>query len=326
MIIQSKKQLTGLVLENLPKYKLTNKYFKPVILNLLKKESLGDLLEINLIRYIAAKERVVQNFENYLNKKKKLGNIEEPILRLKSNFKSEYYSVLAELESAKKLKKAGMKNIKFLPPDNNPDIQFEEGGVIRYAEVKNLMEINPEITIVDNIFEAKSLRNKLFQRLFIIDCEYSLIENDNIAKLHDNIRTSAKQLVKILEKKLKMGNIDHEFFQFKPIDFTITTKDSNTGYHALFTSGNPIVFSSVDASFLDFYSVYIRLIQQFRKGYLQLLKKRSNDKLLVKQDRMYIYLNLGRGSSFIKKAAKRIFIKMARAIGMSELVNLKIQL
>lgn len=66
------------------------------------------------------------------------------------------------------------------------------------------------------------------------------------------------------------------------------------------------------------------MINNFRKGYLQLSRTRAGNKNLVSQDRIYIYLNLGKYNSFIPKEAKAIFNKIAKATEMSEMVDFKI--
>lgn len=323
MIVKSKKQLSYLVAKNLPKYPLIKNYFEAVIYNLLEKDSLTKLLEKPLIRYLGTDDPL-SNFENYLSQKT-FANIEAPISRLKSNFGEEYYAVLSELETAKKLKDEGMTHIKFLSSGSNPDLEFNDNSQKRYAEVKSLMEINPEFTILNNKLEAISLRNRLFQRSFSVGCEYSLKDYDSIEKFHKDVSQAANKLIKELKDKLKRGDIEEEAFTYNNVTFKISTKEGDAGYFMMY-SGGVLVFTSAKDSFLEFSSVYTRLISQFKKGYLQLLKKREDDKSLVEKDRIYIYLNLGRYTHFIPKEAKRIFVRLSKITGMAEMADLKIYL
>jgi len=318
--IKSKNQLTTMVYKNLPKYKLVEENFRAVIENLLRKETLSNLLAINLIRYLATDEKPISNFEEYLSKKT-FTNLDEPISRLKSNFR-EYYAVIAELETAWRLNEEGMQDIKFLPHEGNPDIEYKHNDQIRFAEVKNLEEINPEFTILNDKLEAESLRNSHFKRSFFMDCQYDITDHENIKNLHKDINHATTLLVRELRKKLRTGEVD-ETFTFKQIRFNISTKkavDFILMYH-----GSGFVYSSPKDAFMQFSSTYTRMISNFRKGYIQLMRKRSNDKNLVIMDRIYIYLNLGRGyNAFIDKDANKVFRRLAKATEMSELVDLKI--
>jgi len=322
MIIKSKEKLKSLVLNNLPKYPITEENFKEVISHLLRKESLSKLLEIPLIRYLATNEKPISNFEEYLSKKT-FTNINEPISRLKSNFKHEYYSVLAEFETAWRLNQEGMINIKFLPHDGNPDIEYRDNNQTRYAEVKNLEEINPEFTILNDKLEAESLRNSHFKRSFFMDCQYNINDFDNIPKFYKKLNTATTLLIRELRIKLRSNEKLEEYFTFDKFTFKISARKGVAGFFLAY-HGSPFVYSSAKDSFLQFSSVYTRMINNFRKGYLQLTRIRAGDKNLISQDRMYIYLNLGKYNSFIPKEAKIIFNKIAKATGMSEMVDLKI--
>lgn len=322
MIIKSRAKLETLVFQNLPKYPLIEQNFKNAISHLFAVEPLSALLEINLIRYLATDEKPISNFEEYLSKKT-FTNLNEPISRLKSNFKHEYYAVLAELETARRLNDEGMQQIRFLPHQGNPDIEYEDKNVKRYAEVKNLEDINPEFTILNNKLEAESLRNKNFKRSFMMECQYNIYEFDNIGKFYIKINLAVTLLIRELRKRFRSGNEVDENFTINEFVFKISTNKDGAGFLLVY-HGSPFVYSSEKDSFLQFSSVYTRMINSFKKGYLQLSRARAEDKSLIPQDRLYIYLNLGQYNNFIPKEAKRIFNRIAKATGMKEMVDLKI--
>lgn len=324
MIIKSKDILKTLVFSNLQKYPIIKGSFQKVIFNLLKNNSLSELLEIPLIRYLATKDKPIENFEEYLNKKT-FTNLNVPILRLKSDFKHQYYAVLAELETAWRLNREGKTDIKFITQQGKPDIEYKDKGITKYAEVKNLLEINPEFTILHDKLEAESLRNRNFQVNFLMDCNYDLQDHENISNLHKDIEIATTLLVRALREKLRQEEVVDETFTFNQISFNISAKKERIGFFFAYHGSGGLIHPSAKDAFISLSSVYTRMISNFRKGYIQLLKNRLNDKLSVEQDRVYLYLNLGRGyNAFIGKETEKIFKKFAKATAMADLADLKI--
>lgn len=323
ILITDKSQLSTLVFENLPKFELVNKYLGKAIINLFKSADLMELLEIPLVRYLAISDVAIQNFENYLKERSFL-DIQNPVSRLQSNLRVEYPAVLAELESAKRLKGEGKKEIKFLPTNDNPDLQYEDNGIIRYAEVKSLMVINPEFSVLNDKLEAKSMVSSLFQRSFTIECEYDFNEYTSVEQFHLDVNKSVDRLIKLLETMLSNSGFE-ETFVIDPITFHVSSQVGRAGYF-LMLSGGLLVFGTPKDVFLDFNTVYVRFLVQIKKAYQQLLKKRSGDSLSVQKDRVYIFLNIGRYGHFIPKEAKKIFRDIAKATGITELVDLRIEL
>lgn len=323
MYIRSKDQLFNKIKGNLPQYPIIEKHFSTTINNLLlSKKTLRSLLEIPLIRYLGKGSPTIQNFENYL-KEKSFTNIEAPLKRLKTNL-IEYPAVLAELETAKKLLDDGMTNITFMSQQNShPDIKFTEDGKIRYAEVKDLMSVNPEFGYLNNKFEAMSLVSKDFKKSFIVECEYPLYKFDSIQSLHNKLNMSIDKLIKNIKPQIKIKNLDHEKITINDFNFTITTKPSPRKEFLFLFSGGGIYYGNVSDVFLSFANIYSRLINEIKKGYIQLLNQRSNDKELTKNDRLYIYLNIEL-NSFSGDNIKKIFSKMTKIIGVNDLIKLKI--
>lgn len=322
-LITDKPQLLTLVSQNLPKYTLIDKHLKKAISNLFDKYNLMELLEIPLIRYLATNDLAIKNFEDYL-KERSFINIQNPISRLQTNLLVEYPAVLTELESARKLNAEGKKDIKFLPVNDNPDLQYEDNGAIRYAEVKSLMVINPEFSILNNKLEAKSMVSPIFQRNFTIECEYEFNEYESVERFHSDVKKSVDELIHQLEAKLSDSKLE-ETFTIDPMTFHVSSQKGEAGY-LLMLSGGLLVFGTPKDVFLDFNTVYVRFLIQVKKAYQQLLKKRDGDTLQVRKDRIYIFLNIGRYGHFIPKEAKKIFRAIARATGITELVDLKIEL
>lgn len=322
MIIKSKRQLEKLVETNLKSFHVTQKYFAKVLRESITKEkSLLKLLEIPLIRYLAISPRSIDNFEKHISAKF-ISAQGSPLSRMKSNL-DEYYAVLAEIQAARILKKRGMKNIKFLSPKSNPDIEFKENGITKYAEVKDLMNLNPEFSIIHNKFWAKSLVNRHFKKDFILSCTYATFRFDSVISLHNAISSATDKLIKKLTPLLKRGEIDDLKIEFDGFQFKINARTTRSVDFLLVFSGGGGFFGGPEDVFLNLTTVYTRFITEFKVGYQQLLRKRGGDKELVKSDYFFIFLNIEK-YRFVDRKIKGIFRQMARTLGMSRLVRLRI--
>jgi len=326
MIINNKKELSSLIDENLAKYPIIAKYFTRTIKNLVSTKGLGDLLEIPLVRYVAINYAALENFEKFIEERS-FTNVESPLSRLKSDL-NEYHAVLSELQVAKMLKDEGMKNIKFIPQSrSNPDIEFSENGATKYAEVKGFMTINPSFPIIHDKFEAESLQNQVFKRTFIVDYEYQLSEFKSIKELHKDLKGAVDKLIKELTPLLKKGEIEDHQVKVGKFVFKVSSKPIKRGEFLLLFSvgggGENVFYGQPGDVFLQLSSVYTRIISNSRAGYLQLLNKRGGNKDLVKEDRLYLFLNLER-FAFFGDDIKPIFNKFTKVLGINEIVNLKL--
>lgn len=324
MLIRTKQELSLLVEKNLPKFPLVERYFNKTLKNLLaSKKTLKSLLEINMVRYLASSPESVANFEKYLEELPKV-NVMRPLSRLKTDF-FEYPSVIAELQGAKYLTDEGITEITFLPQGTkNPDICFKENGKLRYEEIKNLMSLTPEFWILNDKFEAESLVNPAFAKNFLVTCKYDLFKFKSVEKLHEELKDAADQLVIELQPKITNNNVEDRVFEIGNFEFKITTKKSERGEFLLLFSGSGGFFGAPENVFLDLSLVYGRFISTFRDGYLQLLEKREGNLTLVKEDRLLIFLNIER-LRFIDKEVKKILEDLARVLGMSTMVKLRIE-
>ncbi len=325
-MFKNKKELENVIFRNLPKYSLINKYFNKTVKNLLKSNrSLFSLLEIPLIRYSAlGKKNNLRNFEEYIEG---MGftNIDIPLSRLKNDYDA-YYSILAELRVGKILKDEGKQDIKFLSQtSSNPDLEFIENNELKYVEVKNFMNLNPEFSILHDKLETKSLFDVNFQRDFIIQCDYEMWSFNNIDELHKSLKKAVDQLIIKLQSMLKKGDLNNIFVDVDKFRFKIKTKLGKVGFLFMF-SGSVIAYGSPKDCLFDLIPVYLRFITQFKKGYIQLLRKRNNNRELVKKDYLYFFLNIDKYSRVIGDEVKNIFIKLSETLGMSELINIKFQL
>lgn len=325
MFIRSRKKLTDNINANLPKYPLVARYFSRTIRNLLtSKKTLRSLLEVPLLRYLGTGSSTIENFENYLQEKS-FANIEAPLKRLRSNLIG-YPAVLAELETAKKLLDEGMTSITFLNQQNShPDIKYLDEGVVRYAEVKDLMSINPEFAYLHDKLSAMGLLFKSFKRSFIVECEHNPYRFDSIQTLHEDLKKAIDNLIKELKIEIVNNEVDKWTRVINGFNFHVTTKRSGRKEFLFLFSGGGFFYGQPADVFLNFANVYARLITETKKGYLQLLNQRSNDGGNTKKDRLYIYLNI-KQYSFSGKNIKRIFTKLSKTIGLNELVDLRIVL
>ncbi|MEK6916854.1 MAG: hypothetical protein AABW92_03855, partial [Nanoarchaeota archaeon] len=304
---------------------LINKYFNKTVKNLLKSDrSLLRLLEIPLIRYSALGKNNLRNLEEYIEGMS-FTNIDVPLSRLKNNY-DEYYSILAELRVGKILKDEGKQDIKFLSQtSSNPDLEFIENNELKYVEVKDFMNLNPEFSILHDKLETKSLFDVNFQRDFIIQCDYEMWSFNNIHELHKSLKKAVDQLIIKIESMLKKGDLNNIFVDVDKFRFKVKTKLGKVGFLFMF-SGSVIAYSSPKDCLFDLIPVYLRFITQFKEGYIQLLRKQNNNTELVKKDYLYFFLNIDKYSRVIGNEVKNIFIKLSETLGMSELTNIKFQL
>lgn len=308
----------------LSKYSLISKYYKEVIENQFSgTKSVVELLEIPLIRYAVIDSPTLNNLESYINDHS-FTNIDIPLTRLKTNFENEYHSILAELHTAKLLKEEGMDDIKFLSPNANPDIEFKENGNIRYAEVKSLIDLSPEFSVLHNKLHAQSILDSLFERDFIIQCEYNFYEFDNINKFHSSLKSSVDNLIQQIRPLLITDQIKDATIIIDNFKFKVTSKKGRVGFLFMYSGGGTI-YSSAKDCFLDLSSVYSRFINKASEGFKQLLKKRNMDQNLVKDDRIYFFLNTGSYSRVIPNEVKEIFTGIGKIIGLTDLVQIKIE-
>jgi len=322
MIINNTKQLSGLIDENLAKYPIIAKYFTRTIKNLILTKELSSLLEIPLVRNVAINSASLKNFEKFIEERSFV-NIDTPLSRLKSDL-NEYHAVLSELQAAKMIKDEGIKDIKFLSQSqSNPDIEFKENGITKYAEVKGFMAINPDFSIIHNKFEAESLRNQVFKRTFIVSCEYQLSKFKSIEKLHKYLRGAVDSLIKKLIPLLEKEEIEDHQVEIGKFMFKVSSKPSERGEFLLLFSGGVVSYGQPGDVFLQLSSVYTRIISTSRDGYLQLLSKRDGDRDLVKKDRLYLFLNVER-FAFLGNEIKSIFNKFTKALGIDEIVDLRL--
>lgn len=323
MLIKTKKEVVDSIDKNLPGYPLTQRYFGKAIKRILATEkSLKSVLEVPLIKYLATNSKTFAIFENYL-RERSFTNIGTPLSRLKSNL-DEYYAVLAEVHAAYLLNGEGMKDVKFLSQSKpNPDIEFKENGIIKYAEVKDLMSLNPEFPILHDKFEARSLIDPLFKRGFTISCSYDITQFNSVEKLHQALRVAVEELILRLEPILRKGNMEDWTIEINSFYFRVTTHSSKHVDFVLLFSGGGGFFGGPRDVFLELSTVYTRFISVFKEGYLQLLRKREGNRDVVKGDRMYIFLNVEK-NAFLGKEIKKIFKSLAKVLGMNEMVQLRI--
>lgn len=321
-MVSTNKDIKNLIEKNLPQYPLVNQYYLKTILNLVNKtDDLQILLENPLVRYAVLNDGVFARVEKHIQEHSFV-NIQVPLRRLETNF-DEYHAVIAEIRAAKLLKDEGMKDISFIEDEDNPDISYKENGIVRYAEVKNLKELDPEVPILDNKLEAKSILDPRYQKSFYIRLSHDLL----IGRIDEYIKKfsiAVRKLVLALDKYISEDQIEDLVFQIDNFRFTISF-DSRDGYHFMY-SGDVMMFGSSKDIFLGMSSVYSRFINVSADGLRQLLKKRNRNSLEVKQDRLYLFLNTGRYANFVPDELRKILPQLSQLIGIDDLVTLKIEL
>lgn len=306
-------------------YPLIKKYFSNAAYNLIdnSENSVIKLLELQLIRYLVLKDDVLCNLEKHLSDRE-FTNINIPISRLKNNF-SEYNAVMAELTTATKLHDEGMSDIVFIKEENNPDIEYKEDGILHYAEVKSLDELDPEYNIIYNKLEATSILNTKYEKSFYIQVKDSSLFFSSLDDYKNGLCKATDKLIQLLEKHIDKLSIDDLKIKIGYFEFIISFKTNNHGYSLMF-SGDVMKFGTNKDIFLKMGSVYSRFINNVVKGVKQLLFKRNFDTTSVKGDRLYIFLNSGRYHNFIPDQLGKIIDELSMCLGIKDLVSLKIEL
>lgn len=324
-MVSNKSELEQLFITNLKDYPLTCKYFLEPAVKLINdpKKSLRDLLELQIIRYCVTEKGGLANLENYIGQRV-FTNIEVPLSRLVNNF-SEYKSVIFELNAAMLLKDEGMKDILFIADEDSPDIQYIENGVIHYAEVKSLREIDPEFPILDNKLESVSLLESDFEKNYYIQLNDASGYFDNLLEYEENIESAVNELIELLRKTIKEKEIDNVKFKIGHFEFTVSFNTKILGYHLMF-SGEVMKYGSNKDIFLKMSSVYSRFINSSAGGIRQLAKRRGENVSAIKDDRLYLFLNTGRYHNFIPDKLREIINNIAKTLGMDDLVTLKVEL
>lgn len=322
-MITNKSDLKKIIAENLPKYPLISKYYLKTILHLIDSTgSLHLLLEQPLIRYAALNDVVFARVEKYIEEHLFV-NIEVPLKRLETNF-DEYDAVIAELRVAKLLQEEGMTDIYFIKEEGNPDISYKEGSVVRYAEVKSLKELDPEVPILDNKLAAKSVFDTRFRKWFYIQLSHNLLIG-SLDIYVKKLRAATEKLIQALDGYIEHGKVEDALFDIDDFKFTVSFDDKKDGYHFMY-SGDVMTFGSNKDIFLSMSSVYSRFINTSANGLRQLLKRRGRNPLEVKRDRLYLFLNTERYANFVPEELKKIFSHLSKLIGIDDLVTLKIEL
>lgn len=322
-MVNNKSDLKKQIEKNLSKFPLINQYYLKTILNLVDRtNNLLILLENPSVRYAASNDGVFSNLEKHI-KEHSFANIEVPLKRLETNF-DEYQAVMAELRTAKFLKEEGMSDISFIKEEDNPDISYKENGIIRYAEVKNLKELDPEFPILDNKLEAKSIFEPNFQRNFYIQMSHNLL----IGSLKEYVKKfgiAVDKLIEALNGCISAKNAEDLIFEIDNFKFIVSITNRRDGYHLMY-SGEVMMFGSSKDIFLGMSSVYSRFINASSDGLRQLVKKRNKNLVEVKSDRLYLFLNTGRYANFVPEELKKILPQLSKVIGIDDLVTLKLEL
>lgn len=307
----------------LSKYSLISKHYKEIIESQFSgTKSVVRLLEIPLIRYAAINSPTLNNLESFINDHSFV-NLDIPLTRLKTNFENEYHSILAELHTAKLLREERMDDIKFLPSNANPDIEFKENGKIRYAEVKSLVDLSPEFSVLHNKLHAQSILDPLFERDFVIQCECNY-EFNSVNKFHSSLKSSVDSLIRQIRPLLITEQIKDIIFVIDNFKFKVTSKKGGAGFLFMYSGGVTTYNSSKDI-FLNLSSVYSRFINKASEGLKQLLRKRNMDQDLVKNDRIYFFLSTGPYSRVIPDEVRGVFTNLSKIIGLIDLVQIKIE-
>ncbi|OGD55634.1 hypothetical protein A3E73_02080 [Candidatus Beckwithbacteria bacterium RIFCSPHIGHO2_12_FULL_47_17] len=317
----NKTILSKKVKQSLIKYPLISKYFDKAIFNLINgRNNINNLLEFQIIRYLYSNNSVLKNLEKYLGEKE-FTNINVPINRLRNNF-TEYDSVIFELNVASLLKKDNMTEIFFIENEGNPDIQYKDNGIVRFAEVKRLDELDPEFRIIDNKLEAMSLINEKFKKDFYIQLNDPSQIFPSLRDYKINLEKAVDQLIQILNKFMDKNNLEDLNIKIGEFVFIVSFNTKRDGYFLMY-GGDVMTFGSNKDIFLKMSSVYSRFINRVADGIKQLIKKRANDINLIKNDRLYIFLNTARYANFIPKDEEKTINELSKLLGIEDLVTLK---
>lgn len=317
--------MNTLIADYLERYPLIKKYFSEAIYRLINnpKNSVKELLEIQLIRYSVSHDNVLANLERHLGERE-FTNINVPINRLRKKF-SEYGSVMAELAVAKILKDEGMTDITFIEEDGNPDIQYAQNGVIHYAEVKNLEDLDPEFPIIDNKLEAMSVLDNKYQKDFYIRLNDPSPAFASLQEYEKQLRSATDKFIELLNEHLQKNSIEDLVISVKEFVFTVSFKAKRVGYFLMY-GGEVMKYGSSKDIFLKMSSVYSRFINCTAKGIKQLARKRGQSLASIKEDRLYVFLNSGRHANFVPDELEGIIKRLSKTLGIEDLVTLKIQL
>lgn len=319
----TKEEINKKIGISLKEYSLIKKYFAEAAYRIIKSEKkVRELLEIQLIRYLFTNDDVLANLEKYLGENE-FTNIDVPIKRLATNF-SEYYSVFAELTVAKKLKDEGKTDIIFIEEENNPDIQYSDNGIVQYAEVKNLEEIDPEFPILNNKLEAMSELDERYKKDFYIRLNDTSHLFNRIDDYKKALCSATDELIVALHEYLNNDDQEDLVFRINNFIFTVSVKSKRPEYFLMY-SGDVMKFGSNKDIFLKMSSVYSRFINCANNGIKQLANKRGGSLEGIKNDRLYIFLNTGRNANFIPDELDKIISQMSKIVGIDDLVTLKIQ-
>lgn len=321
----SKSSMKVMMSKSFVKYPLIKKYFSNAAYNLVDnpENSIINLLELQLVRYLILNDDVLANLEKHL-RDRQFTNINIPISRLKNNF-SEYNAVMAELTTATKLHDEGMSDIVFIKEENNPDIEYKNNGILRYAEVKSLDELDPEYNIIYNKLEAISILNTKYEKSFYIQISDSGLFFSSLDDYKKGLTKATDKLIQLLEEHIDKLSISDLKIKIGYFEFIISFETNNHGYTLMF-SGDVMKFGTNKDIFLKMGSVYSRFINNSVKGVKQLLFKRNFDTTSLKEDRLYIFLNSGRYHNFIPDQLGKIIDELSICLGIKDLVNLKVEL
>lgn len=325
-MINTKEDLIELVNNNLPKYKLIEKYFGKAINNKIRKDMpVEKLLEYSLIRYMAMDNIGLKNLESYLNERL-FTNIERPINRLIKDF-DQYSKVFSELYVAKLLSDERMSNITFLKEsgEKTPDIQYKENGIVRYAEVKSMSSLNPDFDIFNNKLQAKSLLNKSFNKTFTFSCNYSVSAYENIKSLYEDLSIATDKLIMEIEPKLEIDNLTDYKSIIDQFEFVVSANNA-THTFVLMSWGRTLKYSGPEDFFLDLSTVYCRFISNFKKAYSQILSIRNGNTVEAINDRIYLFLKTEKFESVFEKETNNIFNNLASSLGMDKLAKIIFQI
>lgn len=321
----TKNKMSKQIVSCLKKYPLIDKYFSDVAHNIVNnpRKIVEELLELQLIRYLTTKDEVLANLERHLDEKE-FTNISIPINRLKTNF-SEYSSVMAELSVAKMLKDEGMTNILFIGNENNPDIQYTNNGIVQYAEVKNLDDLDPEFPILNNKLEAASVLDVSFRKDFYIRLNDISKFFNRLKDYKKALNTATDGFIKLLKNEMHKTAMEDLIIPINNFVFTVSFKSKRPGYHLMY-GGEVMKYGSNKDVFLKMSSVYSRFINSSADGIKQLANKRGKNLEGIKNDRLYIFLNSGRHANFVPDELEGIISKMSEVLGINDMVTLKVQL
>jgi len=322
----TKSELSTKVSKNIAKYPIISQLEAAVLEEIKKATDTQKALEIPIVRKLYTNSGGVKNFETQLQEIGELVNIASPMKRLSSNLVGEFQSVWAEIYEGMELKKENKQNIKFAPVNAKYDLSFQDtdDSDVRLIEVKDLRKIDPAMDILVNKFEAKSILDKRFNRMFVTSCEYPEFPGNKVNKIHEKIEKAVDQILHQLSscKNLSKVNIKRkEIYGFR---FSVKSKKTyshcvliHSGGTGRFAPNNPGEF------FPQLASVYERIIKRFYEGYMQLLEERKWNKDLVSTDLLIMHLKIGGFARVFSDNVERTILDMTKSLGMNKMVKIK---